>query len=462
MSASLIEQIASHAATLQLEQIPEPARATARQLVFDTLGTAVGGYQTSLGRRAADFGARQLAGDEACIIGSGLRASAEGAAFANATMAKILGMDDSHRTAGHIAAAVVPAALAMAGVARTPGRELLVAIVAAYDAAIRLGAHVREAQRRRGLDLKGTIGPIAAALAAGRCAGLTAEGIASAAALAADMAAGTEQYVYEPGTCDTKDLIAGFAARSAVFAVRLAEAGFAGPRGAIEGPYGFLQAFGPGADSGVGLFDDLGQRFTITETAFKPHGGCRHTHQAVDAVQALLHAGPLDPATVEAVTVRTYSYALTPDFRVDPDPPGRAVAGLSIRVATALALVRGSAWPADFADWDHPAVRRLRHRVAVEVDPAVEAAYPDRNGCTVEVRLAGGATRRASVAYARGEPEAPLSDADLRAKALALASDLLPAELTDALHERCARLEQLPDATSLLALTAAPQHRSPS
>jgi len=462
MSASQIEQIARHAATLQLEQIPEPARATARQLVFDTLGTAVGGYQTSLGRRAADFGAGRLAGDEACIIGSGLRASAEGAAFANAIMAKILGMDDSHRTAGHIAAAVVPAALAVADVAHTTGRELLAAIVAAYDAAIRLGGHVREEQRRRGLDLKGTIGPIAAALAAGRCAGLTADGIARAASLAVDMAAGTEQYVYEPDICETKDLIAGFAARSAVFAVRLAEAGFAGPRGAIEGPYGFLQAFGPGAESGAGLFDDLGKRFAITETAFKPHGGCRHTHQAVDAVQALLHEKSLDPEAVEAVTVRTYSYALAPHFRVDPDPPGRAAAGLSIRVATALALVRGSAWPSDFEDWDAPAVRRLRHRVAVEVDPEVEAAYPDRNGCTVEVRLADGQTWHASVAYARGEPEAPLSDADLRAKARALTSDLLPAELIDTLHERCARLEQLPNTKDLLALTAAPLQRSPS
>lgn len=462
MSPSLVDRIASYAAGLQLAQIPAPARETACRLVFDTLGTALGGYQTPLGRRAAAYGAECHSGAEAQVIGDGRRATAEGAAFANATMAKILGMDDSHRTAGHIAASVVPAALAVAGPARTTGAELVAAIVAAYDVAVRLGAHVRHEQRRRGLDLKGTIGPIAAAIAAGRCAGLGAEGIADAVGLAADMAGGTEQYVYEPGSCDTKDLIAGFAAKSAVAAVRLAEAGFAGPRGAIDGPYGFLQAFGPGAESGAGLLDDLGERFRIVETAFKPHGGCRHTHQAVDAVQALLADGPLDLDAVEGVSVHTYAYALEPHFRVDPDPPGRAVAGLSIRVATALALVKGSAWPADFAAWDDPDVRRLRHMVAVAVDPEVEAAYPDRNGATVAVRLAGGRMRSAQVPFARGEPEAPLGAADLRRKAQALAGDLLPPDVLDALHERCAHLEQLPSTDSLLALTVAPLERSPA
>jgi 2-methylcitrate dehydratase PrpD len=457
---SLVAQIAAHAASLQVEQIAEPARATARRLVFDTIGTALGGYQSPLGARAAAFAAARYPGDDASLIGDGRRVSAEGAAFANATMAKILGMDDSHRTAGHIAAAVVPAVLAVAEQRGTAGRDLLAGIVAAYDAAIALGSHVRKEQRRRGLDLKGTIGPIAAAAAAGRCAGLSAERIAHAVALAADMASGTEQYVYEPGSCDTKDLIAGFAARSAVFAVGLAEAGFAGPQGAIDGAYGFLQAFGPGADTGADLLSGIGERFLITDTAFKPHGGCRHTHQAVDAVQALLREGPLDPAQISAVQVRTYRYALEPHFRVDPDPPGRAVAGLSIRVATALALTRGSAWPADFAAWDAPEVRRLRHLITLEVDPSVEALYPDRNGCTVEVQLNDGSVRSATVLFARGEPEAPMDDADLRAKAHALSADLLPADMIDALYERCMHIEMLRDAGSLLALTAARPERS--
>jgi 2-methylcitrate dehydratase PrpD len=360
-------------------------------------------------------------------------------------------MDDSHRTAGHIAAIVVPVLFAVAGSKSLNGRDLITALVAAYDVAIRLGSHVRYEQRQRGLDLKGTITPIVGALAAGRYLGLDANLIAQAMALAADMAAGTEQYVYEGGACDTKDLIAGFAARNAVSAIRLALAGFRGPRGAIDGEYGFLQAFGPGKGSAAGLFDDLGTCFRISETAFKPHGGCRHTHQAVDAVQLMLAAGPIDPEQIESIDLYTYAYALQPHFRVDPDPEGRSTAGLSIRVATALALVRGSTFPADYQAWDDPVVRRLRHVISVHVDEQVEAVYPQRNGCTIHVRMRDGSQRSGSVLFARGEPEAALSDADLFAKVHALAHPIRSSEMIQELAQACANLEQLTSSDQVFA-----------
>ena len=74
----------------------------------------------------------------------------------------------------------------------------------------------------------------------GLCAKLDVETLSNALALAADMSSGTEQYVYDPGPCDTKDLISGFAARSGVFATELAAYGFYGPRGGLDGEYGFF------------------------------------------------------------------------------------------------------------------------------------------------------------------------------------------------------------------------------
>jgi 2-methylcitrate dehydratase PrpD len=451
MKTPMVEQLAHYAVALRYEDIPESARTTARQLVFDTIGTALGGYQTELGQRAVAYAISALPGHEAQLIGDGRYSSAEGAAFANSVMAKILGMDDSHRTAGHIAAIVIPVLFAVAGSKALNGRDLITALVAAYDVAIRLGSHVRYEQRRRGLDLKGTVTPIVGALAAGRYLGLDATMIAQAMALAADMASGTEQYVYEGGACDTKDLVAGFAARNAVSAVRLAMAGFRGPRGALDGEYGFLQAFGPGKESAAGLFDDLGTCFRISETAFKPHGGCRHTHQAVDAVQRMLADGPIDLEQIESIDLYTYAYALQPHFRIDPDPEGRATAGLSIRVATALALVRGSTFPADYQAWDDPIVRRLRHSMSVHVDEQIEAVYPQRNGCTIHVRLRDGSQRSGSVLFARGEPEAALSDADLFAKVHALARPIRSPETIQDLAQMCANLEQLSSSDQIFA-----------
>jgi len=447
---NLLEQITDYSLSLQLDDIPAEALDLAKTLVFDSIGAGLGGYQRDLGQKALRYASAMMAGDEATILGAGERASLEGAAFANGVTVKILGMDDSHRSAGHIASQVVPVVLAVGEAYRSSGADMLIAIVAAYDFAVRVGRQVRPMQRARGLDLKGTLGAISAALAAARCAGFDRERTINTIALAADLASGTEQYVYESGPCDTKDLIAGFAARNAVFALRLAEAGFYGPRGALDGEYGFFSAFGDGFDPDT--FADLGADFAILGTGFKPHGGCRHTHQAIDAVQAIQAAGPLDTNDIERIQLQTYAYATRPIFRVDPNPPSREVAGLSIRISTAVALKQGSAWRQDFAAWDDPEVRRLRNLIDVEVDDEIEARYPDLNGCRLRITLADGTAREAYIPNMKGEPEFRMTDGEMRRKFSVLSGDLVPQDQADRLYAICNNLESLEFVGELLQL----------
>ncbi len=452
-NSTLVEKIVEYATALRYEDIPEQALDVARNLVFDSLGTGLGGYQRPLGQKTAAFACSRTAVQEATVLGVGAQTSAEDAAFANGLMIKILGMDDSHRTGSHIAAQVVPAALATAEVHGTSGRQLLTAIVAAYDLAVRVGHTVRVEQRRRGLDQKGTVGTMAAALVAGLCARLEPSMLTHAIAMAADLSSGTEQYVYEGGNCDTKDLIAGFAARSGVFAVNLAASGFFGPSGALDGEYGFFRAFGDGYDPTI--FNDLGRHFAILSTGFKPHGGCRHTHQAIDAVQSILRKDELQSKSVAGIEVQTYDYALKPHFRIDPNPPSRDVAGLSIRVATALALVRGSAWPRDYLHWDDPEVRRLRQLVKLTVEPEIEKNYPNQNGCRVLLTLADGSIRQGYVPFAQGEPEFPISHDQLRLKFNMLSQEILPESRRDAIYKMCTNLAAIEDIGQLMALTVA-------
>jgi 2-methylcitrate dehydratase PrpD len=455
---SLLERAIDYAQRLRFDEIDEEARRIAGWLVFDSIGTGLGGYQTARGRKGEAYAGSVMAGSAATLFGSGRRVTAEGAAFGNGTMMKVLGMDDSHRTAGHIAAEVIPAVLAVAEERGTQGRTVVEAIVAAYDVAVPLGIAIRHNTRARGHDLKGVVGPVAAALAAGLCAGLDRRALLDAVGIAADMASGTEQYVYEDGPCDTKDLIAGFAARNGVFAVQLAEAGFAGPNGALDGAYGFLRAYGDGAEGDA--LAGLGDGFAITSTAFKPHGGCRHTHQAVDAVQRLQAEHTVDPEAIERVRISTYRYALQPSFRVDADPGSRDVAGLSIRVATAIALTQGSAWPSDYQHWDDPTVRRLRRATDIEVDPEVERDHPARNGGTVEITLRDGTRLEGSVPYAKGEPEFRMTEDEMIAKFDALTSELLPEGRGAELYERCSRLERVGDMGLLLNLAGVEAERA--
>ena len=450
---NLLEQIADYTLNLRYEDISAEAVELAKVIVFDSIGTGLGGYQRDLGQKATRYAAGMMAGADATLLGSGQRVSLEGATFANGVMVKILGMDDSHRSAGHIASQVVPAVLATAEAYGASGEEMIVAIVAAYDFAVRVGRQVRPVQRARGLDLKGTVGAISAALAVARCAGLDRETLINCVALAADLSSGTEQYVYEGGPCDTKDLIAGFAAKNAVFALRLAESDFYGPRGALDGEYGFFRAFGDGYEAD--MFADLGEEFAILGTGFKPHGGCRHTHQAIDAVQAILAQGPVDISAIEKIQLGTYAYATRPIFRVDPNPPSREVAGLSIRVSTAVALQQGSAWPHDFTAWDDPEVQRLRNLIDVQIDDAIEADYPQLNGCRLNITLEDGEVREAYLPNMKGEPEFRMNQDEMRQKFAVLTRDLFSDERVEQIYQLCMRLESISDMGQLMGICAA-------
>jgi 2-methylcitrate dehydratase PrpD len=457
---TLVRRIAEYAVNLEYEDIPAEAVQLAKWLIFDTIGTGLGGYQRELGQKALRFGQRQMPGGEATLLGSGERTSMEGAAFANGVMVKILGMDDSHRSGGHIASQVIPAVLAASEVYQTPGREIITAIVAAYDVAIRIASQVRKAQRARGLDLKGTVGTLAAAIAAARCAGRDVEVMAQALALAADMASGTEQYVYEGGKCDTKDVIAGLGARNGIFALKLAQSGFWGPQGALEGEYGFFRAFGSG-EFDASIFDSLGDDFLILSTAFKPHGGCRHTHQAVDAARQLRQQHAFDAAEIERIHIATYGDATRPIFRVNPDPKSRDVAGLSIRVSTAIALTYGQAYPEDFAHWDDPDIRRLRHVTDVTIDPKIEAHYPDMNGCALEVTLRDGATHSVFLPNMKGEPEFRMTEGELVEKFNVLTRALFGEARADMILDHCNRLDRADTIQSLLAACSTRQQAVP-
>ena len=445
--------IAAHAAQRRFADLREITVTRARQVVLDTLGTTLGGYRTRLGRLTADYAAQRYPGEEATLVADGRGSTLEGAAWANGTMSKILGMDDTSRLSGHVASELVPVVLAPGEQFHLNGRQLITALAVGYDVFDAIQPAVWDWQRERGLDHKSHVGSMAAAVTAAVAMGLDEEEIGSALALAMDMAGGTEQYVPDAGHCDSKDLLAGLGARNGVFAASLAASGFRGPPGALDGPYGYFHAFGPGYHPS--FLENLGEHQGLAKTGFKPHAGCRHVHSCVDATQALLKSnGRLDLDHVSAIEIDSYPLAITPGNRVDPEPGTAELAGYSLPVTVAVVLQRGSWYREDIdACWDAPLTRRLRRLVTIGLDEKLVAA--DSNGCELRVTMRDGAQYRGRVEYALGEPENMLDEAQFESKFRALAGDLLPEAQIAGLIDACGRLEELDDVGELLRLTSA-------
>lgn len=445
-----VSTIANYVAARRFDDLDKLTVLRAQQVMLDFIGTMLGGYQTRLGKLAADYAAEMLGGDDAAIAGDSRRSSLEGAAWANAVMGKYLGMDDSHRTAGHVAAELVPVALVIGEQLHLSGRQIITAMAVGYDVMDFVHPVVEAWQRERGLDHKGQAGTLASAVTAAAAMQLPAEKIAHALALSMDMACGTEQYVYDAGACDTKDLLAGYAARNGIYAAKLADFGFRGPPGALDGPYGYFHAFGPGYDPSY--LDSLDNR-ALARTGFKPHAGCRHVHACVDATHELLQSGQPDLNEITAIEVDTYHEAITPSFRVNYEPETVGQAGFSLPVTVAVVLTRGSWFKEDIETYNHPEARRLRHLVKVGLDEAIQAEHPKKNGCEVRIATSSGKQYRGRVEYAKGEPENMLTDEEFEDKFRYLAGSLLPERQIAQLVDCVRRLERLDDINELVQCT---------
>ncbi len=445
-----VSVIGEFAAARRYSDLSELTIIRARQVLLDFVGTMIGGYQTRLGQLSADYAADMIPGDEATIVADGRRSTVEGAAWANATMGKFLGMDDSHRIGGHVASQLVPVVLTLGEQLRLSGQEMITALAVGYDVMELVHGAVDVWQRERGLDHKGQAGTLGSAVAAAKAMDLPAEKIAHALALSMDMACGTEQYVYDAGACDTKDLLAGYGARNGIHAAKLADFGFRGPPGALDGPYGYFHAFGPGRDAPA--LDRLDGE-ALARTGFKPHAGCRHVHSCVDATLELLKSGRPDLDAIASIEVDTYLEAITPDFRVNYAPVNVGQAGFSLPVTVSVILTRGNWFREDIASFDEPEQRRLRQLVKVGLDEKIQAGHPLTNGCEVRIITEDGGLHKGRVEYAKGEPENMLTDAEFEEKFRYLVGDMLPEEQIAALLDCAGRLEQLADVGELVRLT---------
>lgn len=446
-----VDRVAEHAASLTFEDLPDLAVTRARQVVLDTLGTTFGGYQSSLGGLSVDYVATDRPGEAATLVGDGRRSTVEGAAWANAVMSKHVGMDDSHRTAGHVASELVPIVLAVGEDRNLSGEDVIVAMAAGYDVFDAIQRPVEDWQRERGMDHKSQVGTLASAVTAAVAMDLSREDIGNALALAMDMASGTEQYVYDAGECDTKDLLSGYAARNGIQAAKMADFGFRGPPGALDGEYGYFHAFGPGYDPSY--LDRLGEGCALANTGFKPHAGCRRVHACVDATQQIMENDPPDLNAITRIEVDTYEDAITPSFRVNMEPETVGQAGFSLPVTASVVLTRESWYPEDIAAYENPDIKELRYLVEVGLDEEIEAAHPEKNGCEVRVTTEDGKVRTGRVEYAKGEPENMLTDEEFSQKFGHLADDVLPSEQLERVEELSGRLEELDDVSELVAAT---------
>jgi 2-methylcitrate dehydratase PrpD len=422
-----VERCAAWAEEWRAKPIPPEVLHHARRALIDwhaaLLPGAIVPPATMLEKALAeelDRGSSQLA--------SGRRATVRAAALINGTAAHTVEVDDIYRDGIYHPGAPTIAAAHALGFA---SKDFLRAIVAGYEISTRIGAAMGRAHYRYWHNT-GTIGCFGACAAAAEVLRLPRKQFAHALATVATFSAGLQQAFRMDSM--SKPLHAGHAAEAGVTAALAAREGVIGSLDVMEGEAGYGRAMGDGPDWEKALAT-LGREFHITRMTFKNHACCGHTFAAIDGALALKDRMNLRPGEIDRVDIGTYRAGVEVAHYEKPATP--AEARFSLKYVVATALTHGSVRLAAFEPerMSDSATRKLMERISVSIDPQLDATFPRQRAARVAIEARG---RREEWLQPtrKGDPDAPLSDAELEAKYLELASPVLGVEQARSLLSR--------------------------
>src|SRR5476651_155689 len=210
------------------------------------------------------------------------------ATFLNVAYGSSFDGDDTHVGAMlHPGVAAWSSTLAVAEHTGASTSDVLAAVVAGYETAIRIGLAVQPSHFKRGFQSTGTCDGFGTAAAAGRLlfrGKHTERRIAEAMGLAGGYASGVAQFYYSGASA--KRIQAAHSAESGVAAALLAEQGYSGPVDIIEGIGGFAKAYADGWDPAA-IEDGLGQRFHLMDVLVKSHAAAARVAAGIDGMLAL-------------------------------------------------------------------------------------------------------------------------------------------------------------------------------
>ncbi|NYG35084.1 MmgE/PrpD family protein [Sphaerotilus montanus] len=355
-------------------------------------------------------------------LARGRAATTRAAALLNGTAAHAAEVDDSFRDAMvHPGAATIAAALAVAQANGAHGAEFLRAVVVGYEVSTRIGVVMGRPHYRHWHNT-GTMGSFGAAAAAASLLRLNEVAFAHALALAGTFTAGLQQAFRTEAMA--KPLHAGRAAEAGVLAAQLAAKGMRSSLDVLEGASGLGQAMSDGPDWSQ-VDATLGDDFHITRLTFKNHIGCGHTFAAIDGALALQAQHGFRHTDIASVHLGVYQATLDIAPHVEPQTADQARFSLHYMVASALVhgSVRLSAFEPDRLN--DPATRALMQRIRKSLDPEVDAGFPARRAARVVITLHDGRCLSHLQPDRKGDPELPLSDADLEGKLLELAGPVI-------------------------------------
>lgn len=447
---SLQTAITEYAMRLDYGALSPAAVRGAKVSVIDTLASLVAGFFGEPCVIARELAARMPLADGVTVVGTHMKTTPDMAAFVNATTARFPELTDIYHAPGssvaHPSDVVLPI-LAAAEYAGATGRDLVTAIVLAYEVCLRVSHGFRnEAADNTNLACLGS------AIGAAKILKLDATQFAQALSMAVVPNNILKQARRGQKTM-FKAVAAGQAGRAGVFAALLAQTGMEGAHMPFEGKAGWcdhvagnrfkLDTFGGGAEP-----------FRITQVRIKNRPAAGPSIASILAAEKI--AGLFGAGDVERITIEVNDAALERTGKGDEvwNPTTRESADHSTPYLVAAALIDGAVTMRTFSDsmLRDARVRDLMSRMKMTENALFTEAYdrlPQEHRARVTVVTKSGESH---VGEAGGDEEdlaAPRSDAQIDTKFRGLTEDIFGGRRAQSVLDRLWKLDGIDDCRSI-------------
>jgi 2-methylcitrate dehydratase PrpD len=399
---------------------PEHAIEKSKKVIADTVAAILSGANSEVTEPLLAY--LKISGEsgDSPIIGTAERSSAEMAALINGSFGHALDFDDVLSMMPAHPSAIIVAAL-FADLARHPlsGKDLIEAHVIGVEVGGKIGLGITTGHYHRGFHGTGTLGIFCGVAALAKAWRLKPEVIQTAFGIAGSMASGLRRNF---GTM-TKPLHTGWAARSALAAVRLAMSGFSAAPDILEAKSGFFAAYGVAESKISTTIEGLGWPWVITDPgiALKKFACCYASHRGMDGILTLRDKHGFTAADVVRADCRMPPGGM--QVLTYTQPKTGLEAKFSLQYPIAAGIVDGHYSLSSFTDEavNRPAIQDMMKRVRAFEDPACRGDDPlfetrssgSRGFVEVDVELKNGTRDTIRINKPPGHPSRELSWDDL-------------------------------------------------
>jgi len=316
----------------------------------------------------------------------------------------------------HPGVGTVPAAFPIAErVGKVNGKEFLTAICLGGDVVIRLGYAGKKGQGGFKWLAGQVYGYFSATAACGRLLKLNADQLVDAFGIVLMQTGGTYEPIVATGGI-VRGIWPAYTSHAGVLYALMAQKGIAGSKDSLEGKSALFQAFVDGKYDRNYLVDDLGKKFYMADSGFKPWPCSGLSKPHIEATLHIVNTNHIKSQDIDEITVFVSDYA---KLLVEPasqrrNPQTTMDAKWSLPYIVSVAATKGKVGIGDFTATGikNPDVLRLVQKVKYQYDPQLTGGQGGWVGVApgrVEIKTVDGRKYTKQVDVALGYGTHPMS-----------------------------------------------------